>query len=83
MALLVSEVVPLTLVVGISLAPLFYPGLLARKMEKKINYANQWYPSFIRHFGEILATVGSMGQALDAVLRSDFGPLQKHVIIKK
>ena len=83
MALILSEVVPLTLVVGISLAPLFYPGLLARKMEKKIKYANQWYPSFIRHFGEILATVGSMGQALDSVLRSDFGPLQKHVIALK
>jgi len=82
-ALLASGAVPLTLVVGISLAPLFYPGLLARKMESKINYANQWYPSFIRHFGEILATVGSMGQALDAVLRSDFGPLQKHVIALK
>ena len=82
-ALILSEVVPLTLVVGISLAPLFYPGLLARKMEKKIKYANQWYPSFIRHFGEILATVGSMGQALDSVLRSDFGPLQKHVIALK
>ena len=49
-------------------------------MEKKIKYANEWYPPFIRHFGEILATVGSMGQALDSVLRSDFGPLQKHVI---
>ncbi len=82
-ALILSEVVPLTLVVGISLAPLFYPGLLARKMEKKIKFANQWYPSFIRHFGEILATVGSMGQALDSVLRSDFGPLQKHVIALK
>ena len=83
MALILSEVVPLTLVVGISLAPLFYPGLLARKMEKNIKYANQWYPPFIRHFGEILATVGSMGQALDSVLRSDFGPLQKHVIALK
>ena len=80
MALLMSGVVPLTLVVGISLAPLFYPGLVARKMEKNIKYANEWYPPFIRHFGEILATVGSMGQALDSVLRSDFGPLQKHVI---
>lgn len=80
MALMISQVVPLTLVVGIALAPLFYPGLLARKMEQKIKETNQWYPQFIRHFGEILATVGSMGQALEAVLRSDFGPLQKHVI---
>jgi len=83
LALLMSGVVPLTLVVGISLAPLFYPGLVARKMEKNIKYANEWYPQFIRHFGEILATVGSMGQALDSVIRSDFGPLQKYIISLK
>ena len=81
--LLVTQVVPLSLVVGLSLAPLLYPGLVARKMEEKIKQVNRWYPEFIRHFGEILATVGSMGQALDAVLRSDFGPIQKHVISLK
>jgi len=81
--LLISQALPLSLVVGISLAPLFYPGLLARKMEQRIKKINQWYPEFIRHFGEILATVGSMGQALDAVLRSDFGPIQKFVISLK
>jgi len=81
--LLMTEVVPLSLVVGISLAPLLYPGLLARKMEQHIKQVNQWYPEFIRHFGEILATVGSMGQALDAVLRSDFGPIQKYVVSLK
>ena len=83
MVLLVSQVVPLTLVVGFSLAPLFYPGLLARKAEKKIVHINTWYPEFIRHFGEIYATVGSMGLALDAVLRSDFGSIQKSVIALK
>ena len=83
MVLLVSQVVPLTLVVGFSLAPLFYPGLLARKMEKQIVHINTWYPEFIRHFGEIYATVGSMGLALDAVLRSDFGSIQKIVIALK
>ncbi len=83
MVLLVSQVVPLTLVVGFSLAPLFYPGLLARKMEKQIVQMNTWYPELIRHFGEIYATVGSMGMALDAVLRSDFGAIQKNVIALK
>ncbi len=82
-ALLMSQAVPLSLIVGLSLAPLFYPGLLARKMEKQIKQINNWYPEFIRHFGEILSTVGSMGQALDAVLRSDFGPIQKYVISLK
>ncbi len=81
--LLISQVVPLSLIVGISLAPLFYPGLLARKMEQKIKQVNDWYPELIRHFGEILSTVGSMGQALDSVLRSDFGPIQKYVISLK
>jgi len=83
MALLMTQAVPLSLIVGISFAPLFYPGLLARKMEQQIKQVNAWYPEFIRHFGEILATVGSMGQALDAVLRSDFGPIQKHIISLK
>ena len=83
MVLLVSQVVPLTLVVGFSLAPLFYPGLLARKMEKQIVQMNTWYPELIRHFGEIYATVGSMGMALDAVLRSDFGSIQKNIITLK
>ena len=83
LVLLVTDVLPYSLVVGISLAPLLYPGLIARKMEIKIKQINRWYPEFIRHFGEILATVGSMGQALDAVLRSDFGPIQKYVISLK
>ena len=74
---------PLTLVVGFSVAPLIYPGLIARKKEAQIKDLNQWYPEFIRHFGEIYATVGSMGQALDAVLRSDFGPLQKNIVAFK
>ena len=44
---------------------------------------DEWYPPFIRHFGEIYTMVGSMGQALDAVLRSNFGPLQKHIVAFK
>ncbi len=81
--LFVTGVVPNSLIIGIALAPLIYPGLLARRIEVKINELNKWYPAFIRHFGEIYATVGSMGQALDAVLRSDFGPLQKNIIAFK
>ena len=54
MALIMSQAVPTSLIVGLSLAPLFYPGLLARKMEKQIKQINEWYPEFIRHFGEIL-----------------------------
>ncbi|MDC8438415.1 MAG: flagellar assembly protein FlaJ, partial [Candidatus Nitrosotenuis sp.] len=54
-------------------------GMLARKMEQKLKELNHWYPEFIRHFGEIYATIGSVGSTLEAVLRSDFGPLQIHL----
>lgn len=80
MVLYMTGLLPNSLVVGIAAAPLFYPGLMAKKMEAKIKDLNQWYPEFIRHFGEIYATVGSVGHALDAVLRSDFGPLQNHIV---
>jgi archaeal flagellar protein FlaJ len=82
-AIAMTGLLPYSLVVGIAAAPLIYPGLIAKKMEEKIRELNKWYPEFIRHFGEIYATVGSVGSALDAVLRSDFGPLQKHIVAFK
>ncbi|MBI5697572.1 MAG: flagellar assembly protein FlaJ [Thaumarchaeota archaeon] len=77
--LLFTQILPTTLAIGIAGAPLLYPGMLARKMEQKVKQLNDWYPQFIRHFGEIYATVGSVGGALEAVLRSDFGPLQENI----
>lgn len=77
--LLLVNVIPPSLVIGIAAAPLFYPGMMARKMEQKLKELNNWYPEFIRHFGEIYATIGSVGSTLEAVLRSDFGPLQIHL----
>jgi len=77
--LLFTQLLPTTLIVGIAAAPLLYPGLIARKMEQKIKNLNEWYSEFIRHFGEIYATLGSVGGSLEAVLKSDFGPLQKHI----
>ncbi len=79
MVMVITQIVPTILAVGIAGAPLIYPGLLARKMEQKVRQLNEWYPQFIRHFGEIYATVGSVGGALEAVLRSDFGPLQVNI----
>ncbi|HJT09714.1 MAG TPA: flagellar assembly protein FlaJ [Candidatus Nitrosotalea sp.] len=76
----ITNIVPLPLVAAISTAPLFIPGYYAKKMETGLQALDEWYPSFIRHFGEIYMMVGSMGQALDAVLRSNFGPLQKQII---
>src|SRR5574338_117277 len=74
-----SEQILLMSFIGIAGAPLLYPGMLARKMEQKVRHLNDWYPQFIQHFGEIYATVGSVGGALEAVLRSDFGPLQEYI----
>lgn len=77
--LLLTNIVPATLAIGIAAAPLLYPGMIARKMEQQVKRLNDWYPEFIRHFGEIYATLGSVGGSLEAVLRSDFGPLQDHI----
>jgi len=78
-----SGAVPTSIIIGLAAIPLLYPGMIARKMEYKIKQLNEVYPEFIRHFGDIYATVGSMGQALDAVLRSDFGVIQKYIIAFK
>ncbi|MDE2589845.1 MAG: flagellar assembly protein FlaJ [Patescibacteria group bacterium] len=79
----ITNIVPLPLVAVISTAPLFIPGYFAKKMETELQALDEWYPSFVRHFGEIYMMVGSMGQTLDAVLRSNFGPLQKQIIAFK
>ncbi|NHI02859.1 hypothetical protein DYY67_2134 [Candidatus Nitrosotalea sp. TS] len=79
----ISNIIPLPLVTVIATAPLFIPGIFAKRMETELKALDDWYPSFIRHFGEIYMMVGSMGQALDAVLRSNFGPLQTQIIAFK
>jgi len=81
--LTLTNIVPLTLVVVIAAAPLFVPGFLARRLETELRGHDEWYPPFIRHFGEIYTMVGSMGQSLDAVLRSNFGPLQSQIVAFK
>ena len=81
--LTLTNLVPLTLVVVIAVSPLFIPGFLARRLETELRGRDEWYPPFIRHFGEIYTMVGSMGQSLDAVLRSNFGPLQKQIVAFK
>jgi flagellar protein FlaJ len=77
--LLITQILPTSIVMGIAAAPLLYPGLIARKLEQKVKMLNEWYPEFVRHFGEIYATLGTVGGTLEAVLRSDFGPLQVHL----
>lgn len=79
MVLLITQLLPTSIVMGVAAAPLLYPGLIAIKLEQKVKMLNDWYPEFVRHFGEIYATLGTVGGTLEAVLRSDFGPLQEHL----
>jgi len=74
--LLITDIVPPVLAVGLGGIPLLYPGILAKKAESKITSYTEWYPTFILHFCQLFATVGSMGQALQAVMRSNFGSIQ-------
>ena len=77
--LLISGAVPPILAVALGGAPLLYPGILAKKAETKISSYTEWYPTFILHFGQLYSTVGSMGQALQAVMRSNFGTIQTFI----
>jgi len=83
LVLFVTNALPIGLIMAIATMPLFVPGYLYAQLETKIKKLNEWYPSFIRHFGQIYATISSMGQALDSVLRSDFGSLTKYGIALK
>lgn len=77
--LIFSGVIPPVLAVGLGGIPLLYPGIIAKKTESRITSYTEWYPTFILHFGQLYSTVGSMGQALNAVMRSNFGPIQTHI----
>ncbi|AIC15226.1 type II secretion system F family protein [Nitrososphaera viennensis] len=58
--------------------PLIFPGFVAKRVEGRIKKLDESFPSFIRHLTEIYATVGSLGQALKTVMKSDFGGLSTH-----
>jgi len=81
--LLISNMMPSVLAVGLGGIPLLYPGIIAKKSESKITSYLEWYPTFILHFGQLYATVGAMGQALEAVIRTNFGPIQIFIISLK
>ncbi len=72
-------ILPVELVITISGTPLFVPGYIAHKLDSRIQKLDSVYPSFVKHFGDIYATIGSLGQSLSAVLRSDLGELDAHV----
>ncbi|MEM3094732.1 MAG: hypothetical protein QXX64_03735, partial [Nitrososphaera sp.] len=73
------NILPIPLVIAIAGVPLILPGLLARKLDAKIRKLDDSYPSFARHLGDVYSTVGSLGQSLKSVLRSDFGILNTHI----
>jgi len=83
LVLIISNMIPPILAVGLGGIALLYPGIIAKKSESKIFALTEWYPTFILHFGQLYATVGSMGQALNAVMRSNFGTLQPFIIAFK
>ncbi len=75
LVLIISGAIPLVLAVALGGIPLLYPGIIAKKSESRITSYNDWYPTFILHFGQLYSTVGAMGQALQAVMRSNFGSI--------
>ena len=78
--LLISNLMPPILAVGLAGIPLLYPGIIAKNTESKISSYMEWYPTFILHFCQLYATIGAMGQALQSVIRTDFGPIQIFII---
>lgn len=77
--LALTDIVPTGIALCAAGGPLMLPGYLARKVEGKARRVEEGYPSFIRHLTEVYATVGSLGQALKAVLKSDFGEVTVNV----
>ncbi len=76
-SLILTNMLEPLLIVVIAGIPLVFIGLYARRIEKRVLSMNTWYPPFIRQFGEIYSTVGSIGNALNSTLKSEFGPLKK------
>jgi len=81
--LIISGLIPPVLAVGLAGIPLLYPGIMAKKEESRISSYTEWYPMFILHFGQLYSTTGSMGTALQAVMRSNFGEIQPHITALK
>jgi flagellar protein FlaJ len=77
--LFLLNVLPTPIIISIAGGPLIVPGLLARKLDAKVRKLDDYYPAFVRHIGDVYSTVGSLGQSLKSVLRSDFGILSKYI----
>ncbi len=66
---------------GIAIAgfPFLIPGHKARKLEMKIKRIDEWYPPFIKDFGSVFNTVGTIKESLRAMMRSDFDEITPHL----
>lgn len=67
------------LAMAVASLPLLALGYYTRKIEGRIYTLNYWYPAFVRYFGEIYATIGSLRNTLRTALKSDFGPLNPYL----
>ncbi len=57
--------------------PLITPGLIARRIEKKIKRTESFYPIFIRSFGLTFSIIPHQTKTMQSILMSDFGPLNE------
>ncbi|MCS6767811.1 MAG: hypothetical protein NZ517_03620 [Candidatus Nitrosocaldus sp.] len=67
------------LALAVAALPLLALGYYARRIENRVYILNYWYPAFVRYFGEIYSTIGSLRNTLRTALKSDFGPLNQHL----
>ena len=68
-------------VLGIVIAgiPFLIPGLKARKLENSVKKLDIWYPVFVKDFGNVYTTIGTVSRALTVLMRSDFNILTPHL----
>lgn len=70
---------PIIIAFAISGIPFLVPGYLARKLENHVKLLDYWYPVFLKDFGNIYHTVGTMSQTLSTLMRSDFSLISPHL----
>lgn len=76
---LLVEEIPLVIAIGIAGVPFIIPGYLARKLENKVKLLDQWYPIFVKDFGNVYNTVGTVNRSLNTLMRSDFSLITPHL----
>lgn len=75
----VIDELPLVIAVGLAGIPLIIPGYLARKLENNVKLIDQWYPIFVKDFGNVYNTIGTVNRSLKTLMRSDFSLISPHL----